>query len=853
LLVLFIVTLAPIAYFSIRIAGTYLPNNYDSLTYHLPRAMYYLGEGNLGHFDTGNPRQIYFPFNYNLLQLFGLIYSPPFQVLNFINLITWGIAGLAIYRLCRLSALSANTALIACWMALTSTQVLAQATATTNDLPMGAGLLCSLMFALRWRQHRQTRDALLAGLLAGLAAGSKLTFVFFGPMVGLIILSWAYQHWREEKTSQFIMGVKAWILPACLALVLASPFALINIAEKGQWINNTYDFTLNRPFTFGSAVQTAEAYLVQLFIEPLHRFTFNLQFTGQLNTWGQQTFFPNWNPTYAFSPLYLFPPDLNEDHVWFGFVGPIILLSAIFCVVRFRKMPAPIVWLALLGLGWFVTYFLMNKWSLYNQRYFLPVILIMSPCIAAAIELLWKRISYRRVLVYTITILTISSIWLAGVYLFKNTSRPYAPIWASDPIPPALPSLPPLMAERLVNQTRINIDSTAGNERIFLLMHLAKHQRFTSSATPATDTYNVFSEWGFPRKVAYSNIEQRSSYTTVNVPAKKTAGVEYLGTIGKGQPAQDYYGLIPHPGSEVSIPSNRNILVVLNYGPREPDRYAHMSIAVAGLNPPDHARLIVGIEYKDGTSEALASFTSTGRSSARVTRPLHRFTIRVEDLSTQAIMGSTEINYRFRALPPDLEASSNPNSLFTYELINLHDKSPIVSRGLGEPEGPYPQWNLPLIRWANEAVVQIKIPSQNDMGLINISFGLRAQNRDAATVDVLFNGELIRSYQLSGHTIWKDDLLQVRTQPGENVIEFRNVVVGKESDWLDYLQRYPDVKAYVKAQHEDSEAGARAHYEFHGKDEGRVLNMKRATMKIDSEADLYYVFRKLQIEGFRKK
>ncbi len=48
----------------------YSPNNWDSLTYHIPRVHFYLAQGHLGHFDTLNLRQIYFPFNATLFQLF---------------------------------------------------------------------------------------------------------------------------------------------------------------------------------------------------------------------------------------------------------------------------------------------------------------------------------------------------------------------------------------------------------------------------------------------------------------------------------------------------------------------------------------------------------------------------------------------------------------------------------------------------------------------------------------------------------------------------------------------------------------------------------------------------------------
>lgn len=847
-----ILTLGPIAYASIRIACTYVPNNYDTLAYHLPRAMYYLGQDTLAHFDTGNPRQTYFPFNYNLLQLFGLIYSPPLQVLNIFNLATWVAAGLAIYRLCRLCAFGANSALVAAWLALTSTQVLAQATATTNDLPTGAGLLCALVFALRWRQSRQARDALLGGLAAGLTAGSKLTVLFFGPAAGLIVLAWGWQHWRRSESRAFLHSVRAWLVPGLLAFALASPFALINLAEKGEWINKTYDFTLNRPFSWACLAQTSEAYLVQLFIEPLHRFTFDLKFTGQLNAWGQQTFFPHWNEAFAFSPLYLFPPDLNEDHVWYGFAGPFILLCAVFCLVRWRQLPAPVVWLAGLGLGWFGTYFLLNKWSLYNQRYFVPVILVMSPCIAACVEVAWARLSFRRSTRYLLTALAFSAVWLAGIYLFQNTSRPYGPLWAGDLAPPALPALPTLMAERLPEQPRINIDSTDGNERIFLLMALGRHQRFTSFEKTDPTSYNVFSEWGFVRKVAYSNIEQLSSYTIVEIPTKRTAGIEFLGTIGTGQSALDYYGLMPHADKVTSTEGNRNVLVTLYYAPKDPRRYTYMRIKVAGLNAPDQARLVVGVEYEDRTTETLATFTAAGEAPASVTRPFRRFTVRVEDPASRREIGAIDIPYLFRDQPPDFEAPANPASLFADELIGTEPPNTLVAtEGLAPAEGPYAQWDLPVIRWAKSPVLLLEIPVTKDLGRLELSFALRLQAREAAAIDVVFNGGLVKNYKWEGLTSWLIQTLQLAPQAGKNVLEFRNVSVSAEPDWLDYLERYPDVKAYLVAQSIPFEKGAQEHYETFGRNEHRILNLKRRIETLDGQAQLYYVFRSLRLEGFR--
>jgi len=851
MLALFFLTLLPITYASLRIGSTYVPNNYDSLTYHLPRGMFYLGQNTLGHFDTGNPRQIYFPFNFNLLQLYCEIYSPPLQCLNFINLTAWLTAGLAVYRLCRLAGCAASASLIACWLALTSTQVLAQATATTNDLPTGAGLLCALVFALRWRASRQARDALLAGLAAGLTAGAKLTIVFFGPVGGLILALLAYQHWRKGLLAEFFAGARAWLIPALIAGAFCAPFAIINFVEKGEWLNKTYDFTLNRPFSLGCVAQTSEAYLLQLFIEPLHRFTFDMTFTGQLNAWGQQTFFPHWNPAYAFSPLYLFPPDLNEDHVWYGFAGPCILLSAVFCLARPRKTSAPLLWLAALGLGWFVTYFFLNKWSLYNQRYFVPAILVMSPCLAPVVEAGWASAPFRRGTRYVLSALVLSALWMAGVYLFQNTSRPYAPLWAGQPPPQALPSLPPTMVQRLSGQPRINIDSTDGNERIFLLMTLGRNQRFTAFAKVDASAYNVFSEWAFPRKVAYSNIEQLSSFTTVAIPTKRTAGVEFLGTIGVGQPALDYYGLVPHPDQVMSNEADRHVLVSLYYGPRDPNRYKDLRIKVAGLNVPDQVRLRVGVDYTDNTSETLATFSSTGEAKASVIRPFQRFTVRAQDQSSGKEVGAIDIPYLFRDLPPEEPAPQDPVSVFAENLVPGEPKTQIVTTGLAAAEGPYPQWDLPVIRWAKAPVVRLEIPANSHVGRLQLTFGLRLHVRDSASVDLVLNGQVIKNYHLEGRTSWLNENITLTPQPGKNILEFRNVIVGSEPDWLDYLERYPDVKASLVAEKTPLEKGAKDHWEMFGRHETRTLNIRRRLDTLPDSAPYYYVFRSLRVEGIR--
>ena len=311
------VTLLPMLVANLAIAVTYEPNNYDTLTYHLPRVMYYLGHNSLAHFETADFRQVYYPFNFNLLQLLCLVYWAPIQSVNLFDVASWVVVGLGVYRVSRLCGCSFNASLIAAWLTCTSTEILAQATSTILDLPAAAGFVCALTFGLRWRSSRESSDAILAGLAMSMSAGTKLTMAFFGPAMVLLLVIWLHQYWRRNDIWNFLTGIRAWMAPALLATALCAPFLIYNLQATGQLMTHRMDFTLNKPFNPMCALQTGYTYLVQLFCEPLGRFTFDLGVIDSLNQWFARNVFQHWNEAYAFSELYTILPDLTEDHVFF--------------------------------------------------------------------------------------------------------------------------------------------------------------------------------------------------------------------------------------------------------------------------------------------------------------------------------------------------------------------------------------------------------------------------------------------------------------------------------------------------------------------------------------------------------
>lgn len=845
-------TLIPFLAGHVAIAATYAPNNYDSLTYHLPRSLYYLGHNSLAHFETADFRQVYYPLNFNLLQLLGFAYAAPAQVVTFFNVAAWIIAGLAVYRIARLCSCSANASLVAAWLAVTSLEVLAQATSTILDLPCGAALVAGVVFALRWHRTHSRRDALIAGIGVSMCLGTKLTAVFFLPAVALLLLAIACQHWVRREMPGFLRGVAAWILPALLAIPLGASFILYNYRATGLLMTHRMDFTLNKPFELGCVWQTTKAYLVQICVDPFCRFTFDIDQINAVNQWFSHYVFGAWNPDYAFSPLYTVPPDLNEDHVFFGFAGPLFLICGLICIWRDLRLRRPVTWIAFAGIGWFLAYFAYNKWSVYNQRYFIPPMILLAPCVAAVLDNGWLGSGFLiRIKRWVFGLIAISAAWCAGYYLLHNTIRP-VPV-PGITRPDTVPSLPPALAERLILYPKINLDSYGTNERVFPLMQVAPTHRFTSGRRIDPDRYHLFSFWKATRNYIFSNLEYTASYTVVPFPTKATAGVEFLGTVEeKLADSFDYVGYPPHANDLSATSANRNVVVIVEYNAnaRDPVRLGNANYRVVGLNPRDGAIARISAEFADGARDPVLELSHHDWTQATIRRPFRRLVIEIVDAASGRVVAEGELPFTARQSDFVAGPPISRDTIFTSELVSDAAVHNIAVTGLASIEGPYPQWDLPRFRWAKQATVRVNVPANVKLRILRVTFSARLQVRDDAVLELLHNGVPVRRFGLLGRHEWVTETVDIPATPGENIIEFADRSDGDLPDWLAYLDQNPDVKKFVASQNQTPEAGAKQHYETHGRAEGRHLPMRPNSTAGGAPLDsLYFAYRSLRIDG----
>ena len=731
LLLVFVDTIVPMVLANLAIAYTYQPNHTDALSWQLPRALYYLGQNNLGHFVAADPRQIYLPFNFNLLQLFGLIYSPPLQCLNFFNLLSWIISGLAIYRLCRQLSGGVNVSLLTTWLALTAPLILTGATSSIPELASGAALACAGVFTLKWQRSGQQRHAVLAGLALGLAAGSSLLLFFLTP----ILIFGTGRLLRKQANL-----MRNWVLPMALTIGISTPFAVINLVETGK------------------------------------------------------------------------------------------LLEPTLVLAQCRSA------------GW---------------KEFLPLLLILSPSVAMLFEMLAGYSRFRRGACWTVGLaLALGASWGTANNLLLNSSQPLAPLLQGGLVPSGQPTLPLLLEFRIKDQPLININTDGANECIFPIMAKGHQQRFTSHSQGVPTAYNIFSRARLSRNLSYKNTNGLPSYILLPIPAKRSAGVEFLAEVGNGQQARDYFGLAAQAGELKPLDANRNLLITL-YNISEPTAQTTTTrITVAGLNLEDQARLIVSKENTEyGRTTPLATFYKSGVTHVLIDRPFAHLLFKVVDDSNSSEIGIASLPFlptaaESRAMIDSLQPTS-ASSIFVADAIALRNSNIIADTGLLPIEGPFFHWDLPYrFRWAKQPSVRLTIPKIPNLARLVLSFSVQPQVRHEAELDVLFNGKLVAHYQLTARTVWMDQTLELVPQAGINVLELNDATFTKEPDWMDYLARYPDVKNYLETNKLPIEAGARDHFASKGQAEGRTLRM-RATNRLESPPESYYfIYRSIRLEGF---
>ena len=157
----------------------YPPNNWDSLTYHLSRIMYWISNGSVRHFPTHILRHLYQPplGEYFILHV-NLIQGNDFLA-NSVQWLFLIYCILTFNAILKLLKVKKTNRLITLLLIITIPSVALQASTTKNDIICSFFVLATILYSIRIYKFNQTYDYLFLGLSVGLGMLTKGTFYLF--------------------------------------------------------------------------------------------------------------------------------------------------------------------------------------------------------------------------------------------------------------------------------------------------------------------------------------------------------------------------------------------------------------------------------------------------------------------------------------------------------------------------------------------------------------------------------------------------------------------------------------------------------------------------------------------------
>jgi hypothetical protein len=175
------------------------PSNWDSMTYHLSRAAYWLQERSVGQFTGGSVRQRGSGPDAEILVAWTMLLSGTDRWVELVQWISLGGLGLAVFAGARMLRFDVCAAAFAGAIFVLLPQPLLQSTTTQNDLVAALFVALTALFVARGLRDRRLGDLAVGGGALGLALGTKGTAFIALPSLAVIALG-ALVAWRPPRS-----------------------------------------------------------------------------------------------------------------------------------------------------------------------------------------------------------------------------------------------------------------------------------------------------------------------------------------------------------------------------------------------------------------------------------------------------------------------------------------------------------------------------------------------------------------------------------------------------------------------------------------------------------------------------
>jgi hypothetical protein len=354
------------------VAVTVAPNNWDSMTYHLSRAAYWLQHDSAMQWTGGSIRQLHAPPNAEMLVAWTMSMRGTDQLASLVQWTALVGLGVAIFSICRLIGVPIAASMFAAECFVVLPQPIMQATTTQNDLVASFFIVAAMLFGIRGLRDRSIGDLAVAAASLGLAVGTKGTTLIAMPSLALVIgyASWRYQPPRRIALTACGLGLCGVVAFGAFNYVqnfgnTGNPFGSIPTIMRTSPVRHNLGRVM---WAFADSPGTAAPWLELVLKRPFQKL------------FGELT-----HPRFELA----IDMTIQEDYAAFGLAGllafvPILLVTAI----RPRSAPWPRI-VALAALGYILAFAITREWNPWVGRVLMPGVAIGAPLFASYASSRW--------------------------------------------------------------------------------------------------------------------------------------------------------------------------------------------------------------------------------------------------------------------------------------------------------------------------------------------------------------------------------------------------------------------------------------------------------------------------------
>ena len=361
------------------------PNNMDSLTYHIPRVMYWIQNQSVGHYPTHNLRQIAFPPGAGYIVTHLQILAGSDRFANCLQ--WWAFLGSIIgTSLIAKNIVGPQTQPITALVCASIPMAIMQSTTPQTDLIVSFWLVCFAFFIFRTENYAP-KDIFWLSASLGLAILTKPTAIIFGiPLLVVFGVRTLINRFKKiNRLSKALIGSAiATLTIFILSLILSLPFYSRNFQVFGSIIgtdtgtrNTTIGFSqLTSNLLRNLALNVPLTFFWQR-VEAIHQSILKLD-TNALETtfFGGRVFLPKIAWT-----IIIPDEDVVGAPIHLGLLLLAILTLLTVVVLRKNSKFLGLLELTIGNLAGFILFCLLLKWQPWANRLLLPYFVLSAPVV----------------------------------------------------------------------------------------------------------------------------------------------------------------------------------------------------------------------------------------------------------------------------------------------------------------------------------------------------------------------------------------------------------------------------------------------------------------------------------------